>query len=156
MNRRDILAGAPALALLPGGAAAGADTTASGSSSGEDPILPHYREWVAAKTEWWRWFDAPGNGNFTFSESLEAERREDAAFEAMMQTPATTMEGIAALAHVLWLAAGPSCIEDSPDYEDECRHFEFQPLLAIWRSATGRDGVPPSFYLQRRNGHASH
>lgn len=122
----------------------------------EDPILPHYREWVAAKIEWWRWYDAPGNGNFDFPETLEAERREDAAFDAMMETPATTMEGVAALAHVLWNVAGPSAPEDSPAFVEQCTCYQFQPLLAIWRSVTGQDGVPPSFYLQRRNDHASH
>jgi len=149
MNRREVVAGAPCLLLTPnlGAVAAAPAVQLLSTASVEDPILPHYREWLDAKNEWWRWYDAPGNGNFDFPESLEAERREDLAFEAMMQTRATTMEGIAALCHVLWTINGPSARADLPEFQDQCEHYEHQPALALWRSATGLEGVPPGFQV---------
>ncbi len=156
MNRRDILAAVPAMAMMPCAAASRPMPNFMAGSGNEDPILPHYREWLAAKTQWWRWCEHPGNGNWDFPESVDADRREEAAFEAMMRTPATTMEGMAALAHVLWNVAGPSACEDTAEFEEQCRKYEFQPALALWRSATGQDGLPPSFYLQWRKNHASH
>ncbi|WP_187393022.1 hypothetical protein [Maritimibacter fusiformis] len=33
------------------------------SNVGEDPILPLYRQWVAARDEWHRYVGLPGNEN---------------------------------------------------------------------------------------------
>ena len=135
MKRRDLLTATPGLLAIPFIAQAGTE---------DDPIMPHYREWCAARLEWWRWCNVPGNGNWDFPESTDAQSREGVAFEAMMRTPARTMEGIAALAHVIWDASGPASIQGTPDFVEECEHYESRAILALWRSASGQNGLPPS------------
>jgi hypothetical protein len=136
LSRRKLLIATPGLLALPFVARAGL---------ADDPILPIYHEWVAAKREWQRYENLPGNGNWDFPESLAAARREDAAFTAMMTTRATSMAGVAGLAHVIWQSSGPGWVYGSEDYLEESRSFENAPKLALWRSASGQDGLPPGF-----------
>lgn len=65
-----------------------------------DPVLPLFEEWNAARADWVVFSKLPGNENFDFPESLEAEERESAAFDAMVETMPTSTKGIAALTHV--------------------------------------------------------
>lgn len=109
----------------------------------EDPVLPHYREWLAARTEWERCAQLPGNGNNDWPESLAAKDRENEAREAMTEITPTTMAGIAALVHVLWDWAGPVSTRGSKFFEEECEEEENLLLAAIWRGASGNDGLPP-------------
>lgn len=108
MNRRHLIASAPAAAFavsLPG--AAQADTP--------DPVIPVYERWLAARADWKRHKDVPGNENWDAPESLEAEARENAAFGEMLDMTPASMAGIAALAHVLWDLDGPVADTDAPE-----------------------------------------
>ena len=139
LDRRAMLTAAPAsIAVM-------ALPSMAGATQGEDPILSHYQEWCEAKAEWFRWSDAPGNGNWDFPESIRAEEREDAAFNAMMRTPALTMDGIAALVHVIWSVIAPACRADTPEFVEACERYELRPVLWLWQNVTGSGSPPPIF-----------
>lgn len=106
-------------------------------------LLHHYRLWVQARRDWYRLSDLPGNENWDTPEMVDATRREDEAFEAIMATPAQTMEGIAVLAALVWDANGPTAYEHHPEYAEQAAYYENRPTLALWRSATGRNDHPP-------------
>jgi len=113
------------------------------ASEPEDPIVPVYREWCAAREDWRRTARKPGNENWDTAECLAAqEREEDAAYELAEMTP-TSMAGIAALAHVLWEINGPGILPGSEDYDQECEAIHNKLMLCIWRGASGKTDVPP-------------
>lgn len=114
----------------------------------DDPIMPVYREWCAARIEWDRYADLPGNEDWDSPESLAAQAREDAAFWTIVHelTP-VTVAGIGALAHVLWSIAGP-CFDR--DIEGELPEFEAPEdvlMLKIWRAASGETAPYPDARL---------
>lgn len=65
-----------------------------------DPILPVYSEWFAARSEWEALAKLEGNENYDDPRSLEASRKEFAAFDQLITMQPTSPAGIAALAHV--------------------------------------------------------
>ena len=149
-SRRALLTAAPALALAPAAALAGravgnTDTRDGVSKSGqiEDSILPIYREWLAARAEWYELSDLPGNEDWEWPESKAAENREWAAFEAMLETRPTTMEGVAALAAALWAWEGPCWKPSSPEYSEALDDTTNRLIAAIWKASSGSDGLPP-------------
>ena len=113
------------------------------ASEPEDPILPLYREWWAARREWYRYAFLPGNGNFDRPESVAADARIDAAFYAMLETTPTTMEGIAALITVWWNLEGPMVL-DGEEYRKACNEPGNKLIRAIYRAASGTDRNPPN------------
>lgn len=135
MSRRTLLAALPAstLALAP-----------AASSTPSDPILEHYREWLDANREWKQLSDMPGNEDWKWPESIEAEKRGDKALEAMIELTPTSLEGIAAMVHVLWYLEGPASRPELPGFEDEMTMHGNKAMFALWRAASGRAG-PPSF-----------
>lgn len=110
----------------------------------EDPILPLYRQWVAARREWYRYADLPDNGNWDMPESQVASDQEDAAFAAMIELTPSSMAGIAALMHVLWDLEGPVVASDSEEYLEHAGRPNCKLMLAIWRAASGQRGLPPN------------
>ncbi|TCP39799.1 hypothetical protein [Rhodovulum marinum] len=131
-------------------AAAGAALWAGASASApEDPILPLYRQWVQARKDWHKYADLPGNEHWNMPESIEAADREDRAFYAMLELTPCSMEGIAALAHVLWDLDGPSVVPEHPEYAEQCERTENKLVRAIWRSASGETGLPPDGRMKR-------
>lgn len=106
-------------------------------------LLHHYRLWAQAKRDWYRLSEVPGNEDWDCPESLDADRRQDAAFDAMMAIPARTMEGIAVLAALIWDCNGPDALVSHPEYAVQAAWHENRPTLALWRCATGRDDHPP-------------
>lgn len=119
------------------------------AATSEDPFLPCFRAWLRAKQDWWQASQQEVPGAYEEWESpecLEAQRREDLAFNAMMATPPATMEGIAALAQVIWNELGPGYRRDDDRYTEAAASYEFQPLLALWRAASGRDDHPPPVF----------
>lgn len=106
-------------------------------------LLHHYRLWAQAKRDCIALSYLPGNENLDTPEALDADRRQDAAFDAMMATPARTMEGIAVLAALIWDCNGPDTYVNHPEYAVQAAYYENRPTLALWRSATGRDDHPP-------------
>ncbi|HBD91545.1 MAG: hypothetical protein A2092_15475 [Rhodobacteraceae bacterium GWE1_64_9] len=135
MNRRLILA-APGLLAAP---------LIARASHADAEFLHHYRAWGQAKRDWYSLCDAPGHEYWDTPECQDANRREYAAFDAMMAIRARTMDGIAALAHVIWDASGPAFSRNWPGYDEEANCPENQPKIALWQSATGRDDHPPLF-----------
>ena len=114
----------------------------------EDPILPLYRQWVAARKEWCRYADLPESGNWDMPETKAAESKEDAAFWAMIEMTPISMAGIAALIHVLWDLDGPSVVSDHENYSELSDHPNCKLMRAIWRGASGRNGLPPNSKME--------
>lgn len=54
----------------------------------------------------------------------------------------TSVEGIAAMAHVQWVTDAPPFREGSEEYADELSSPANKTLAAIWRAASGETGVP--------------
>ena len=122
-------------------------TPLSGQAEGlsdetEDPILVHYRAWIAARTVWYELSDLPSNGNWDSPEIKAFEQAEGAARAAMLAVPARSKSGLAALVHLAWDDNGPSVLPSHPEYEAQCQEHEKQPILALWRSLTG-EARPP-------------
>lgn len=136
MNRRALLAALPASGLA---LATPADASAN------DPILPLYHEWIAAMREWVRLMDMPGNEDFDWPESIAANNRADHAMFAMIELTPTSVEGLAALSHVMWYLSGPCFRPDQPEYEEQCEEPAKKAMLAIWRAASGEADHPPRF-----------
>ncbi|MCG7630660.1 hypothetical protein MHM88_22905 [Epibacterium sp. MM17-32] len=108
-----------------------------------DPVVPHYREWNSATTEWLRLSHMPGNGDWEWPESLAAESRAEVALRNMVAHTPTTPEGVAACTHAVWRLIGPGCAPSTPDFQRELALPEFKLLAAIWR-ATGGEGAYPA------------
>lgn len=136
ISRRNLLAALPASTLA---------LSLPASAKQEDPILPLYRDWKLARKEWHRLSDMPGNENWDCPESLAADDRESAAFWAIVDMTPVSIEGIAALAHVLWINDGPNSRADDPDYPVECAWPGNKMIRAIWQAASGQDGLPSIF-----------
>lgn len=118
------------------GAAAAALTTPAFPTAQEDPILPIYREWRAARQAW---FACPEG-------SPEAEAANDREWEAeaiMIAATPTTLEGAAALIHLLWTLEGPCARLDHPSYAQQCDEPPVRIITALWRYTTGLTGSPP-------------
>lgn len=127
------------IAALP---VSGCAMAASASPAQADPILALYHQWREANAEWVKLINMPGNEDFDWPESLAAERRADRAMEAMLKLTPTTVEGIAALTHVLWYLTGPAYTPDHPDYAEQCQEPANRAILAIWRAASSSSERP--------------
>jgi hypothetical protein len=98
-----------------------------------DPILPVYSEWFAARSEWEALAKLEGNENYDDPRSLEASRKEFAAFDQLITMQPASPAGIAALAHVAW-------VTDKLDQNDEPLP---QIMMSIWNSFTQRGIFQP-------------
>ena len=129
-SRRQIIAAAPLAAL----------TFSPAAAASEDPIIPHYRRWTAALAEWRRLAEL--SEDWEGPEFEAVTRIESEATDAMVDMTPQSPEGFAALAHVLWYWEGPSMSPDCPEYADACKTIGNRLIAAIWRGASGRDGLP--------------
>lgn len=109
-----------------------------------DPVLSLHRKWSDACATWERLAAIPGNENSDALESKVAALEEATAFEAMIETPPTSLAGIAVLAGVLWEMEGPSGAPGSEEYQKQADSLSCQLILAIWRAASGQNGLPPT------------
>lgn len=123
LTRRAILTAAPAAMAFPAVA------------QPEDPILPVYREWCAARNEWKRLSHMPGNGNWDLPEALAAEARWFAAQAQIADMVPTSLPGIAAQAHVLWSIIGPESLEGTASYAEELELEEVKLINGIRQAA---------------------
>ncbi|NDV52154.1 hypothetical protein [Salipiger sp. PrR003] len=114
------------------------------SRTTEDPILPHYRAWLAAREDWRRASMVPGNEDFDSPESLDADEREFAAEDRMLDTVPTSKEGLAAVAHLMWVHLGPAALKGSENYEDQFNALPARMARAIWAFATDGAPMPPT------------
>ncbi|MEW5421929.1 hypothetical protein [Amorphus sp. 3PC139-8] len=107
-----------------------------------DPIVPLYRQWLSARKTLDYLVDLPGGYDSEAPDAKAAQTREDEAFWAMIELTPTSVEGIAALAHVLWELEGPAVLPDHEDFQEEADSPNCKLMRAIWRAAAGRDGLP--------------
>lgn len=135
MKRRDIVK------ILPTSLSIAALPSALKASMAEDPILTHYRDWLAARSEWRELADLSGNEDWDDPRSVDAQARWDAAEEAMLATRPTTMEGVAALAALAWAFVEPGCT-DPDELAELTKSYECRAVMAIWKACTGLDGYP--------------
>lgn len=134
LTRRNLLASLPASGIaltLPHEAPADAP----------DPVVVAYGAWLAARREWRELSELPGNGNFDDPRSLAADERERVAMFAMLQNEPTSLEGIGALAALLWNEISHGCT-DANQLKDHLNYIECLTVEAIWKACTGRDGFP--------------
>jgi len=114
------------------------------SSETGDPVVTLFHQWNDARATWERLAAAPGNEDFDAPESKAAEAEETAAFDAMIKTPPTSPAGVAVLASALWEMEGPTGAPGSEEYQKQANSLSCQLILAIWRAASGQDGLPPT------------
>jgi|JI10StandDraft_1071094.scaffolds.fasta_scaffold1191913_1 hypothetical protein len=107
-----------------------------------DPILIHYREWVSALEEMYRLVHLEVNDEDP--RMVECDRRAAVALSLIETTPPQSVEGIAALVHVVWDVCGPAHAAWSQDYADACEYPEHRWILTLWRAVTGKT-TPPLF-----------
>jgi len=104
------------------------------STGAEDPILPLYRKWLAARAEWNRLAE------FERDETPEGEAHWNATFEAsdqMQELTPVSPQGIAAIVHVYWYLEGPQCARWSESYKEQCEYDGNQLLLRVFSAVTG-------------------
>lgn len=107
------------------------------------PIIPSlYREWLQAREDWYAALDQSTTGNWDTAACQDADTREYAAFDRMIETAPQSMEDIAALAALLWTICGPHSRRGTEQYEDECQLPGSRLIKAIWNAASGKKGVP--------------
>lgn len=106
-----------------------------------DPVVQHYRTWLDARREWNELAELPGNGNWDDPRSIAAQDRESAAAEQMMKLAPTSLEGIGALAALVWDDIWPG-VRDPDELDRFATRQDCQAVLAIWRACTGKDGYP--------------
>lgn len=136
-TRRNFIATVPLLGFAAAPALRGVEP--------EDPILPLYREWLAARAEWLAAdlaAEREGRIDNLCPIVRAAEDREYAALDEMCGLKPVSLSGIAALAHALWVCGGPSLLEGTPDWEEECETWENRLIASIWRGASGQEGLP--------------
>ncbi|QDL90471.1 hypothetical protein FDP22_00875 [Paroceanicella profunda] len=130
ITRRTLLA-APALAL-PLGAAV----------DGHSRILSHYQNWLAARAEWWRLSEIPGNEEYDDPRSLAAKETEYSEIAALLSLPPQTQAELAAFSHILWNRVGPTSLPDTDGFREEMREPGCRAMLAIWQATSGSSTYP--------------
>lgn len=130
-----------AIAAGIGATLAPATATAMGSNS-TSVILTLYREWIEQRELFDQLAELPGNGDCEWPESIEAERRQNDAYEKLLMLTPRTHEEIAAFTHILWLDDGPNGLFGTEYHREQCHYPQFRLMAAIWRGAAGRDGLP--------------
>lgn len=111
-------------------------------ATADEPILIHYREWVSALEEMYRLVHLQVSDEDP--RMIECDQRADVALRLIETTPPQSVEGIAALVHVVWDVCGPAYAAWSQDYADACEYPEHRWILTLWRAVTGKS-TPPVF-----------
>ena len=138
MSRRTLMAALPAT----GGALFASQGGAQSLHAPTDPVVKHYRDWLAARREWRRLIELEDHMDWDTPEVCAAKDKETDAENAMFNLPPTSCEGIGALAAILWTYAGPSAAEHTPDFEYQAEYEEARLIRAIWTACTGHGGYP--------------
>jgi hypothetical protein len=134
MTRRNLLAALPVSGL-----AAALPQVAPAATP--DPVVVAYQEWLAARREWRELSELPGNEDFDDPRSLAADEHERVAMFAMLQNDPTSLEGIGALAALLWSDISHGCTDPS-QFKHHPNFIECLTVEAIWKACTGQDGYP--------------
>ncbi|WP_424989717.1 hypothetical protein [Fluviibacterium sp. S390] len=108
----------------------------------EDPVVPHFRQWVASRKELLRLIVLPGNGNFDTPECLAVEQQGWAAEAKVASLTATSLQGIAAQTCLAWDHFGPQLTDKAEAAKYVERDLGTQSIASIWRAVTGEDGFP--------------
>lgn len=109
-------------------------------ATADEPILIHYREWVSALEEMYRLVHLQVSDEDP--RMVECDRRAAEALKLMEATTPQSIEGIAALVHVVWDTSGPAYAAWSPDFAEACDEPEHRWILALWRAVTGKSTPP--------------
>lgn len=135
LSRRTLLSALPV---------AGLGVSAPAVAQDEDPIMPIYREWWASRLAWNALVEL--DLSWESQEVKAAEARENAAFLAIIEITPVSLEGIAAMAHVMFQDFGPQTRRDlSEQYLEESEWPQNKMMAAIWRGASGKTGLPPHY-----------
>ncbi|ATX64725.1 hypothetical protein [Roseinatronobacter bogoriensis] len=106
-----------------------------------DPVAAAYADWLQARKDWRDMINIEGGEDFSHPLQLEAQGREDAAADIMLQEKPVSMMGFAGLAALAWCFNAPG--EPKPEELPElAQSVDCGPILAIWRACTGKDGFP--------------
>lgn len=118
-----------------------APSPSSGNPPIADPILIHYQEWLEARAELQKLFEASGDLKIN-PEMRAVEAREDAALNAMVELTPQSFYGMAALLHAIWYFEVPEVDSNQLDYADRCKDPVHKALINLWRAVTGGSGIP--------------
>jgi len=130
------------LTVIPGAIAATAVPAIAAAIPQVEPrseILDLYSRWCAAEAVCESESDLRGDGDETPKERAAAKQAEELRVQLLHCQP-STMPEVAALAHILW-----SSLSYQPDEAERGIDYGSPMLIAaIWRGASGREGVPGS------------
>ena len=103
----------------------------------EDPILPLYREWLAAITAWRKMAETDLSWE---SEAMKVFWvRKTAAYSAALHLVPLGKGGIAALCHmILDEETGPGVVEDHPEYWEKFNERQNRGIYRIFEAVTGQ------------------
>lgn len=135
MPRRTLLTALPAT-----GAALA--LSAAAASREVDPLVPLYHEWLAARREWFRLAELPGNENFDDPRMIALERVEGEIEDKMLATAPVSTAGVAALVALAWCFSCNCSRTDPIERAQKVKLPENQALMAIWSFCTGKEGEP--------------
>lgn len=138
INRRSILKAAPAAVVT------AVAPIALGAMPVEDPVLPVYRRWRDNHEAWLEILERPENRRMDSDDIPGANALHDArerAFSELLGMTPTSLEGVAAISHVLWVEDGPSYVEGHPDHVEEMKAPEMKLKAAMWRAISGPEGL---------------
>lgn len=114
----------------------------------EDPIIPLYQQWVQARKEWYVLSELPEHEDWNTPEICALQDLEDKAFWAMIDMTPSSMEGIAALVHVLWDLEGPAALPEFENYPEQANEPKCKLMRGLWRASVGRDELPPDAQMR--------
>ena len=134
------------LMALPAASVAMSLPVAGQATAPDDPILPLYREWKAARIAWLREARLCESGNYDTPQcEAENERWERAHADLIARKP-ISQEGAAALLHVLWdLMDAPT---DRADLEAKLQEPTYALMTSLWQYLSGADSYPPAEDMQ--------
>lgn len=135
VSRRNLLTALPATALTVGMAGIA-------QSDPLDPVVPLYREWLAARQGWRELSDVPEHGFLDSPEMIEIEERWIQIEKVMVTERPTSKDGIAAMSALLWSFLTPGITDPDMMEDAVSRSIECRAVLAIWTACTGKEGYP--------------
>lgn len=130
LSRRSLLAALPV-------AGAGLALPTVAPAAAPDPVVIHYRDWMAANRDLQAMSHAE-DGDPLWEDAFARNCR---AEEEMLKHVPTSLDGIAALTAVLWDSVGPR--ELPPEvFNREAENWDCLFIRGIWKACTGKDGYP--------------
>lgn len=142
MSRRALLAATPAFWV------AAPVVALSTEIAAPDPFLDHYLQWVEARNEWLKLAEMPGNDDWDWPESIAAESAQNEAFFLMSNLMPTSIEGFAAMAHLVWIERGFSQGCDSEEFQTPFERALNRIIFNLYAGLCGEASVPVADLLE--------